>query len=114
MPSSSEKNNAGVVQLVLTFAMHLTYSPQTDRRFSMRLLSASLLLLTPFFPAFAQDRGTIEGMVTDVTGSVIPAARIQIVQVGTNASWSLVANEVGRYYAPNLPLGNYTINAQKD
>jgi hypothetical protein len=73
-----------------------------------------LLLLTIFLPSMAQDRGTVEGTVTDTTGSVIPAAVVRILQSGTNASWSLVANEVGRYYAPNLPLGTYRVSVQKE
>jgi hypothetical protein len=78
------------------------------------VFTASLLLVGSLLPAVAQDRGTIEGTVTDATGSVIPAARVRIVQVGTDASWSLLANDVGRFYAPNLPLGNYTVTVQKE
>jgi len=63
--------------------------------------------------ALAQDRGTIEGTVTDPTGAAIPAATVRVVQVGTNATWTLTANEVGRYYAPNLPLGTYTVSVQQ-
>jgi Carboxypeptidase regulatory-like domain len=80
----------------------------------MRLVSITSLLLTALLPALAQDRGTIEGTVTDVTGSVVPAASIRIMQVGTNANWSFVANDVGRYYAPNLPLGSYRVTVQKE
>jgi hypothetical protein len=79
-----------------------------------KLVFAALLLLSALIPAWAQDRGNIEGTVTDATGSAVPAARVKIVQSGTNASWSLEANEVGRYYAPNLPLGSYRITVQKE
>jgi hypothetical protein len=72
------------------------------------------LLLGSLMPTIAQDRGAIEGTVTDATGSVIPAAKIRIVQVGTDASWSLEANDAGRFCAPNLPLGNCTVTVQKE
>ena len=84
----------------------------TDAR--SRFRSFATLLLTTLVPALAQDRGTIEGTVADVSGSVIPAAEVRIVQVGTNASWKLEANEVGRYFAPNLPLGTYQVTGQQD
>src|SRR4029078_3844481 len=80
----------------------------------MKFVSITTLLLSTLIPALAQDRGTIEGTVTDVSGSVIPAAAISIVQAGTNATLSLVANEVGRYYAPNLPLGTYRVTVRKE
>jgi hypothetical protein len=75
---------------------------------------AGMLMLAFFGPALAQDRGSIAGTVTDATGAVIPAAKIRIVQAGTNASWTLESNEVGRYYAPNMPLGEYKITVQKE
>src|SRR5689334_7691756 len=65
-------------------------------------------------PAFAQDRGNIEGTVSDSSGAVVPAAKARIIQTGTNAGWSFVANDVGRYYAPNLPLGRYRVTVQKE
>ncbi len=67
-----------------------------------------------FFPVFAQDRGNIQGTITDSSGAVIPAAKVRISQVGTNTSWSFEANEVGRYYAPNLPLGRYKVTVQQE
>lgn len=72
------------------------------------------LLFGLLTPAFAQDRGTIEGSVVDATGAAIPNASIRIVQTGTNASWTLEANQVGRYFLPNLPLGSYRVTVQKE
>jgi hypothetical protein len=78
-------------------------------------LTLFVLLIGLVCSAFAQsqDRGTIAGTVTDASGAVIPSARVRIVQDGTNASWSFESNEVGRYYAPNMPLGNYRVTVQK-
>src|SRR5437763_11113579 len=78
------------------------------------LLGAASLLSILLCPIFAQDRGNIEGTVSDSSGAVIPAAKVRIVQAETNASWSFEANEVGRYYAPNLPLGRYRVTVQKE
>src|SRR5579871_1920464 len=79
-----------------------------------RSLRAILLFGVCLVPGFAQDRGTIEGTITDPSGAAIPTAQVRVLQVGTNATWSLQANEVGRYYAPNLPLGSYTVSARKE
>ena len=83
-------------------------------KLTLKLVFTALLLLSALVPAWAQDRGNIEGTVTDASGSAVPAAKVKIVQSGTNASWSLEANDVGRYYAPNLPLGNYRVTVQKE
>ncbi|MFB3777625.1 MAG: TonB-dependent receptor domain-containing protein [Bryobacteraceae bacterium] len=74
----------------------------------------AVLLVGLVCSCLAQDRGSIAGTVTDASGAVIPAAKIRIVQEGTNASWSLQSNEVGWYYAPNMPLGNYRVIVQKE
>ncbi|MEO8594098.1 MAG: TonB-dependent receptor [Candidatus Solibacter sp.] len=54
------------------------------------------------------------GSVTDASGAAVPEAAVQIVQLGTNTKWSLVANEVGQYYAPNMPPGQYRVTVQKE
>ena len=79
-----------------------------------RLVTTGLLSLALFVPAFAQDRGTIEGTVTDTAGAAVPLAKIEIVQLDTNAKWSLDSNDTGRYYSPNMPLGQYKVTVQKD
>lgn len=60
-----------------------------------------------------QGRGTISGVVTDSTGAAVPSVAISIVNTATNASFPTVANEVGNYTAPALPVGSYTLSAEK-
>jgi len=72
------------------------------------------LLFGLLIPAFAQDRGTIEGTVSDASGASIPSAQVRIVQAGTNASWTVETSQVGRYFVPNLPLGSYRVTVQKE
>jgi len=60
------------------------------------------------------DRGTIEGSVTDPSGAAIPAAQVEIVQMGTNSVTRVATNEVGRYFVPNLPLGTYRVIVRKE
>jgi hypothetical protein len=75
-----------------------------------------LLLILPTAPAvFGQiDRGTIEGIVRDQTGAVIPGAKVQIIRIDTNSALDLSTNGEGLYTAPNLPAGAYRVLVQKE
>jgi hypothetical protein len=55
------------------------------------------------------DRGTIQGVVTDQSGGIIPGAKVQIVRIDTNSALDLSTNEEGFYTAPNLPVGDYRV-----
>ncbi len=64
---------------------------------------------------FAQaDRATIEGIVSDSSGSAVAGARVQIIRVETNDQIVLTTNEIGRYFAPNLSLGTYRVVVEKE
>jgi hypothetical protein len=55
-------------------------------------------------------QGTINGVVTDSSGAVIPNATVTITQNGLNgASRTLVTDARGNYTATNLPAGTYTV-----
>jgi len=73
----------------------------------------AVLFLGSLGVAFAQDRGTVVGTVTDAAGAAVPQAKIEIVQLDTNAKYSLDTNDVGQYYSPNMPLGQYKVTVQK-
>ena len=79
-----------------------------------RTLAPLLFFFGALALVHAQDRGAIEGTVTDASGAAVPGAKVQIVQSATNATWSVSSNEVGRYNAPSLPLGEYRVTVQKD
>src|SRR3989442_3225275 len=69
-----------------------------------------VVLFASVLPLTAQiDRGTIQGVVRDQTGAVIPGAKIQIIRIDTNSTLDLATNEEGLYTAPNLPVGDYRI-----
>ena len=66
-------------------------------------------------PAFAQiDRGTIQGLVTDASGAVVPGARVEVVQTETNSPVSVSTNGQGFYTVPNLARGSYRVLVTKD
>ncbi len=59
-----------------------------------------------------QGKGTISGTVTDAQTAVIPAVKIEIRNVGTNAVFRTSSNETGYYTAPGLAVGEYEVTAQ--
>lgn len=79
------------------------------------LKSFSLGLLLAF-PALlcAQATGTIHGTVVDSTGAVIPGVAVTITNTGTNVARVVQADDSGQYVAPLLPVGAYSVGAQKD
>ena len=58
------------------------------------------------------DRGTIQGTVTDATGSVVPAASIRITNQATNLSQSAVSTTNGTYAFLALPIGEYNLTVE--
>jgi hypothetical protein len=89
------------------------------RNRTVRLLLASLVTaiagLTLASETSAQsDRGTIQGLVTDSSGAVVPGARVEIIQTQTNSTTVIATNNEGLYTAPNLPRGEYRVVVTKD
>lgn len=69
-----------------------------------------MLVLLASWYMFGQTTATITGTVTDTSGAIIPGVEVTIANTGTGQSRSLVTNDVGRYYAPALNPGNYTVS----
>jgi hypothetical protein len=65
-------------------------------------------------PAQVTSAGSIAGQVADSTGALVPAATVIAVQAQTNAHWRTVTDNGGSYIFPNLPVGTFTLTAQKD
>lgn len=72
-----------------------------------------VLLLLPDF-AWSQveaTTGVISGTVRDPSGGVLPGVTIEVRNVETGLTRPYVTDQNGRYRAPLLPLGNYSITA---
>ena len=62
--------------------------------------------------AYAQfDSAQISGVVQDASGAVLPGVDVTLVNVGTRNERQTVTNEAGLYTFPNVPVGEYRINA---
>src|ERR1051325_7500520 len=58
--------------------------------------------------------GTVNGTVTDATGSVIPGAGVEVTNQTTGLKRSGSTSEIGTFTVPLLPPGLYTINISKE
>src|SRR5215471_16357647 len=89
---------------------------QLDRRIPMRLRAISLAagilvsLAIAAAPAAAQvTTAAIEGVVTDSSGAVLAGVNVEISNVDTNLTRSLVTDNDGRFAALQLPPGRYSL-----
>ena len=73
------------------------------------ILAMSLLALTP---AMAQEqRGSIEGVVKDASGAVLPGVTVSLTG-GSGATISTVSDGEGVYRFPSIAPGSYTVSAE--
>jgi Carboxypeptidase regulatory-like domain len=57
---------------------------------------------------------TLSGTVRDTTGAALSGATVTVKQQETGASRELTTGADGRYAAPSVPVGNYTVTAVHD
>ena len=80
----------------------------------MRIAALVLICLLFASSAIAQSpTATITGRVLDPTNRVISAARVDIVNLDTNAKFSSTTNDEGMYVVPDLAPGPYRIEVTK-
>src|SRR5215472_6866542 len=79
---------------------------------SLWLLVSALVLFTPL-RTLAQigGAGSIQGVVTDATGAVIPGANVTATNVATGVKTERGTTEAGLYVIAPLPPGEYTVTA---
>ena len=83
------------------------------RAFLPVLLCCLLALLASASPLTAQSTtGSIQGVVKDNQGAVVPGATVTVRSVLTNASRSATTDGNGVYRFLNLPLGSYELTAE--
>jgi hypothetical protein len=65
---------------------------------------------------FAQGvtSGSIKGTITDISGAVVPGAKVTVTNIHTNVTQTLTAGSDGSYSVPNLPVSTYTVTAEKE
>jgi hypothetical protein len=64
-------------------------------------------------PAQVTSAGSIAGQVVDSSNALVPDATVVAVQLNTNAVWKTVTDSAGTYIFPNLPVGTFTLSAER-
>ncbi len=86
------------------------------RRVSRFLLVPSVLIcalgVLPAASGAQTVTGTIQGVVTDMTGAAVPGATITIQNLETNTARDVTSGDQGLYSAPFMPLGRYKVTAR--
>jgi hypothetical protein len=80
------------------------------------LIASFILTLLIALTAGAQSQittGTIRGTAQDTNGAVVAGANVYIKNVETNSSRSLTTDEEGRFAAPQLQPGKYSVTITK-
>ena len=58
--------------------------------------------------------GTISGVVHDKTGAALQGASVTVRQIETGATRILTTDNEGRFYAPSVPVGYYSVSVRLD
>ncbi len=80
-----------------------------------RLFGVVLLLVVTAHAALADSSsfGSIEGIVTDPSGAVIPAATARARHLATGATFTVSTNNEGLFWFPAAPVGTYELVVEK-
>jgi hypothetical protein len=81
---------------------------------SPRFLISLLYVLLVAIPVFAQQNfGSINGTVTDSSSAMVPDAKVQARNVGTNLEQTATTQKDGSYSIVDLPVGTYAVTITK-
>ncbi|PYX85769.1 MAG: hypothetical protein DMG70_02525, partial [Acidobacteria bacterium] len=81
-------------------------------RYFLVALVGFLIICNSTIPQTATGR--IIGTVTDAQGAAIASAKVTVTNTGTNARSDTVTNGDGFYQVLQLPIGTYTVTAERE
>jgi Carboxypeptidase regulatory-like domain/TonB-dependent Receptor Plug Domain len=80
------------------------------KRSARRLLLAVALVLVSSTSGFAQGASqSLNGVVVDAAGGVIPGASVVVLNKATGEKFELTSNEAGAFAVPGIAVGTYTV-----
>ncbi len=79
-----------------------------------RLLVALLLAWTLTNPVLADLTGDLQGTVTDATGAGVSNAKVTLKNLRTGATRMVASSLTGEFSAPQMEIGEYSVNVEKD
>lgn len=89
------------------------------RSLAQRAKGLSVFLFATFLLAAAVTAqtqittGTIQGTILDANGAAVPGANVEVKNADTNFSRTTTSDDDGRFVAPQLPSGRYTVTVTK-
>ncbi len=95
----------------------MTLQKKLNRILLVLLVAVAPVIAAAFIsaPAGAQIvGGTISGTIRDSTGAAVPGATVTVRQTDTGFTRTLVTGADGRYAAPSVPVGSYSVSAAHD
>src|SRR5258708_24847941 len=81
------------------------------RLHTLLVLPAVVLLLVPSGPAQVAT-ARLEGTIEDSAGAVVPGAKVEAVNVKTQARSETISDGDGHFIFPTLPPSEYTLTAE--
>ena len=85
------------------------------KRFTVFVFTLLAVVLMSYQPAHAQanvQAGSIQGVVTDPQGGVVPNAKVIATEAGTNARVRTESDTRGQYVLPFLAPGRYDLSVE--
>ncbi len=68
-----------------------------------------ILLSVLSIPLHAQFNASLQGVITDPSGGVVPGAHVKFINTGTQATQETTSNDQGFYRFNQLPAGTYDV-----
>jgi hypothetical protein len=82
--------------------------------FKLPRIFASLIFVAALAAQAQVVGGTISGNVQDASGAAVSGAVVTVRQIETGATRNLTTDAAGRYFAPSVPVGLYTVSVAHD
>ena len=77
---------------------------------ALRIILVVACALSLCLAAYAQSTfGSVQGTVKDPSGSIVPGAKLELVNTGTNAVRTATSGSGGNYQFSNIDVGNYKL-----
>ncbi len=80
-------------------------------RTTVFVISCALLALSPASAQF--NTGSLSGTILDANGAVVPGAKVVARNTGAGQDYESVSSDAGLYVFASLPVGAYTLTAEK-
>jgi hypothetical protein len=89
------------------------YADRAYAKFAFRVSILVVVALVFAIASYGQSTfGTVLGTVKDPSGSIVPGAKIELVNTGTNAVRTATSTTAGTYQFNNIDVGNYKLRTE--